>query len=74
MDRTDTSGTAVRLLQSLHAPAGATIWPMTVDGKLKLVIKVDKRYRNRLEAPTCFEGYEVIMEELGEITAYGHPL
>ena len=58
------SPAASALLASLSLPPGAAvIWPTTLDGQVKLVVKLDKRFWDRSKGiPSEFEGYSVIVE------------
>ena len=63
------SAAAKELLESLPFLKGrATVWPLTRDGELKLVIKLDHQYRYSLEnIPKNFQGFSVTIESAVEV-------
>jgi hypothetical protein len=58
------SAAALSLFNQLPLPAGTvTVWPLTIDGQIKLVVTLDKRYWNKIkQMPTTYEGFNVVVE------------
>lgn len=69
----DPSPAARALLDSLKLPVGAAVvWPTTRAGKLALVVQLGQSFSARAPViPTCFEGYEVIVERGTAVPASG---
>ena len=67
------SPAARALLDILRLPVGAVVvWPATRAGKLTLVVQLSQSVSALAPViPTCFEGYEVIVERATAVPASG---
>jgi len=66
------SQSAQQLLQVLRLPAHAvTVWPTTREGEVRLVVRVTaSETLNRADVPATFNGYRVVVERGGPISAH----